>query len=107
MLKNYFRTAWRNIKGGRGYSVLNILGLAAGMAVALLIGLWVFNEYSYNRWLPNYRHVYQVRLNFVSEGKMNTQEPVSLPLAAALKKNIPGIQYVAESDWMGSHGLVV
>ena len=41
MLHNYFKTAWRSLLRNQAYSVLNILGLATGMAVALLIGLWV------------------------------------------------------------------
>jgi hypothetical protein len=40
MLVNYFKTAWRNIIRSKWYSVLNIVGLATGMAVTLLIGLW-------------------------------------------------------------------
>jgi len=47
MLAIFFKTAWRNIVHGRVYSLLNILGLATGMAVALLIGLWVHDQY---RW---------------------------------------------------------
>jgi hypothetical protein len=45
MIKNYLKTAWRNIIRTIGYSTLNVLGLAIGMAVALLIGLWVYNQY--------------------------------------------------------------
>ena len=53
MLKNYFKIAWRNIVKTRGYSALNISGLAAGMAVALLIGLWVNYRYAYDKFLPD------------------------------------------------------
>lgn len=106
MFKNYFRTAWRNIKASKGYSALNILGLAAGMAVALLIGLWVYNEYSYDRWLPGYKDLYQVKFTYTYEGQMHTQDAVSLPLSDVLRKEVPGVRYVAESDWMGFHGLV-
>jgi ABC-type antimicrobial peptide transport system permease subunit len=107
MFKNYCKTAWRTIKGSKVYSAINILGLAAGMAVALLIGLWVYNEYSYDRWLPGYQNLYQVKLNFTYEGNTHTQDPVSLPIAGILRKDIPGIRYVAESDWMDAHNLAV
>lgn len=91
------------------YSSLNIVGLAMGMAVALLIGLWVFNQYSYDRFLPEYDQLYQVEINFTDphEGT-HTQAAVSIPLADVLRNTVPGIQFVAETDWVGaeSHDLL-
>ncbi len=108
MIKNYLKIAWRNMLNNKGYSALNIVGLAAGMAVALLIALWVVNEYSYDKFLPGYKSLYQVELNFTDphEGE-HTQQAVSLPIADVLRKNYPEVKYVAESDWMGQHGLLV
>ena len=60
MLKNYWLVAWRNLVNNKVYSALNIAGLATGMAVALLIGLWVVNEFSYDKFLPNSGQIYQV-----------------------------------------------
>jgi ABC-type antimicrobial peptide transport system permease subunit len=107
MLKNYFKTAWRNIIRTIGYSSLNIFGLAIGMAVTLLIGLWVYNQYSYDKFLPEYQSVYRVQRNFDSNGDTLTFQTTSLKLADALRTQIPEIEYVAESDWTGSHGLNV
>jgi putative ABC transport system permease protein len=107
MIRNYLKIAWRNILNNKVYSGLNILGLAAGMAVALIIGLWVQFEYSFDRFLPNYGQLYQVRRNFNSNGETLTFSSTSLKLADALRNNIPEIEYVAESDWMDSHGLMV
>ena len=106
MLKNYFKTAWRNISRSKGYSALNIFGLATGMSVALIIGLWVYNEYAYDRFLPGYQQLYRVQRNFNSNGDTLTFNTTSLKLAEALRTQIPGIEYVAESDWMGAHGLM-
>jgi len=108
MIKNYLKIAWRNMLNNKGYSALNIVGLAAGMAVALLIALWVVNEYSYDKFLPDYKSLYQVELNVNDphEGE-HTQQAVSLPIADVLRKNYPEVKYVAESDWMGQHGLLV
>ena len=106
MLKNYFKTAWRNIMRSKGYSALNVFGLATGMAVALLIGLWVYNEYSYDRFLPEYQQLYRVQRNFSSNSDTLTFRTTSLKLADALRSQIPEIEYVAESDWMGYHGLL-
>lgn len=107
MFINYFKTAWRNIIKSKGYSTLNILGLATGMAVALLIGLWVYNEYSFNKSLPEYERVYQVKRNYDSNGDTLTFSTTSLRLAEALRNDIPEIENVVESDWMGQHGLMV
>ncbi len=107
MIKNYFKTAWRNLINNKIYSAINILGLAGGMAVALLIGLWVYNEYSYDRFLPEHEQVYRVKRNFDSNGDTLTFNTTSLKLAEALRTQIPEIEYVVESDWMGQHGLKV
>jgi ABC-type antimicrobial peptide transport system permease subunit len=107
MFKNYLRTAWRNIIRTIGYSTLNVLGLATGMAVALLIGLWVYYQYSYDKFLPEYASVYRVQRNFNSNGDTLTFQTTSLKLADALRNQVPEIQYVAECDWIGEHGLMV
>jgi ABC-type antimicrobial peptide transport system permease subunit len=107
MFKNYFKTAWRNITRTIGYSVLNIIGLSIGMAVALLIGLWVYDQYSFDKFLPEYRSVYRVQRNFNSNGDTLTFQTTSLKLADALHTQIPEIEYVAESDWTDNHGLIV
>ncbi|MEO8111727.1 MAG: ABC transporter permease [Ginsengibacter sp.] len=107
MFKNYFKTAWRNITRTIGYSTLNIAGLAIGMAVALLIGLWVYDQYSYDKFLPEYQSVYRVQRNYDSNGDTLTFQTTSLKLADALRTQIPEIEYVAESDWTGNHGFNV
>src|SRR5664279_153037 len=107
MFKNYFKTAWRNITRTIGYSTLNVAGLTIGMAVALLIGLWVYDQYSFDKFLPEYQLVYRVQRNFYSNGDTLTFQTTSLKLADVLRNQVPEIEYVAESDWMGSHGLTV
>jgi hypothetical protein len=49
MIKNYFKIAWRNLVRSKGYSAINIGGLAVGMAVAILIGLWIYDELTYDK----------------------------------------------------------
>ncbi len=107
MFKNYFKTAWRNILRTIGYSTLNVSGLAIGMAVALMIGLWVYDQYSYDKFLPEYQSVYRVQRNFNSNGDTLTFQTTSLKLADALRSQVPEIEYVAESDWISEHGLMV
>lgn len=60
MLKNYFTIAWRNLVKTKGYSFINIGGLALGMSVALIIGLWVNDELSFNKYHENYDQIAQV-----------------------------------------------
>jgi putative ABC transport system permease protein len=110
MFKNYLKIAWRNLTGNKVYSGLNIVGLAAGMAVALLIGLWVANEFSYDKFLPDHRQIYQVELSLTSQHDgEHTQPSLALPLTDILRKEIPGIKYVSEADYLGwmNHGLLV
>jgi len=107
MLQTYIKTAWRNIVRGKLYSALNILGLAIGMAVALLIGLWVFHQSSYDRFIPGYQQAYQVKFNLNNNGEIHTQNAVCLPLADALKKDIPEIALVAQGFGPSSNILRV
>ncbi|TEW64323.1 FtsX-like permease family protein [Mucilaginibacter phyllosphaerae] len=106
MLKTNLKIAWRNLTRNKVYSILNVMGLAVGMAVALLIGLWVSYQYAYDRFLPNYGQAYQVRRNFNSNGDTLTFSSTSLKLADALRSNYPEIAYVAETDGGRSHGLM-
>ena len=107
MIKNYFKTAWRNIIRGKGYSALNIFGLATGMAVALNIGLWVYGQYTYDKFLPGHTQLYQVERHFYGNGDTLTYGGTSLKLADALRNQIPEIAAVAETDGGGQHGLMV
>ncbi|MFB9842529.1 ABC transporter permease [Mucilaginibacter ginsenosidivorans] len=110
MFRNYLKIAWRNMLYNKGYSALNIAGLATGMAVALLIGLWVTGQYSYDRFLPDYKQLYQVEMNLTSQHNgTTTQTSIALPLVKVLREEIPGIKYVAEADNIGkmNHDLLV
>lgn len=107
MFRNYFKTAWRNLLKNKSYSAINVFGLAAGMTVTLLIGLWVNHQYSYDKFLPDHGRLYRVQRNFNSNGDTLTFRTNSLRLADALRSGYDEIEAVAESDWMGAHGLMV
>ena len=106
MLTNYFKTAWRNLINNKVYSALNILGLATGMAVALLIGLWVKDQSSYDQFLPGYQQAYQVKYNCNNNGEIITRIEVCIPLADALKKDIPEIAHTALAFGPASYGTL-
>lgn len=108
MFKSYFKIAWRNLIHNRLYSLLNILGLATGMAVALIIGLWIWYQYSYDRFLPDSQQIYKAGLKGTgSDGELYAYLVSPMPLAEALRKDVPGIRHVAMTDWIKPHGLVV
>lgn len=68
MFKNYLKIVWRNLKHNKGYSAINIGGLALGMAVALIIGLWISDELSFNKQFDNYDRVAKVMQHQASLG---------------------------------------
>jgi ABC-type antimicrobial peptide transport system permease subunit len=106
MFRNYFLTAWRNLARNKAYSALNVLGLSIGMMVALLIGLWVEYQYSFDRFLPNAKQVYQVHIRFVRNGQPGQMMATPLLLSDLLRKEIPEVKYAAHTDWLGMHDLL-
>ena len=86
MLRNYFRIALRGLLRNRFSSALNIGGLAIGMAVAILIGLWIFNETSYNKNFANYDRIAAVLQNQNLSGGVQTWWGQAMQLAPALRK---------------------
>ena len=106
MLKNYFKIAWRNLLKSKTYSFINIAGLAAGMAVAMIIGLWISDEVSANRQFKNYNSVYQVMMHQTFDGHRGTQTALPYPIGEELKAKYPDLKGVAMCDWGQNHSLV-
>ncbi len=93
MLKNYFRTAWRNLIGGKSFSIINIAGLTLGMAAAMLILLWLQHEVSFDKFHVNKDRLYQVYgLTSNTDGKPKAIPVTSQPLGPALKQNYPEVE---------------
>ncbi|AEI48385.1 ABC transporter permease [Runella slithyformis] len=87
MLRNYFKIAFRNLVKNKVYSFLNIAGLSAGMAVAILIGLWMWDEVSFNKYHQNYDRIVQVMQHVTNNGEVQTWPNTPLPLAEELRKS--------------------
>ncbi|HEY5823702.1 MAG TPA: permease prefix domain 2-containing transporter, partial [Cyclobacteriaceae bacterium] len=85
MLQNYFITTLRMLRRNKSYSFINILGLAIGIASALLITLWVEDEYTSNYFFPNHENIYQVKKNSTFNNVINTDEELCMPAYQALK----------------------
>lgn len=87
MFKSYFKTAFRNLMKDKSHSFINISGLSIGMAVALLIGLWIHDEVSYDKHFKHYDRIAQVIQNVTNNGEVETWFNVPYPLAAELRKH--------------------
>lgn len=89
MLKNHLKIAWRYIRSQKGYSFINIAGLALGLASFILIGLWVADELSFDRFHENKDRIFRV-LNKVSSGDLIPSPTYAL--APALKEEYPEVE---------------
>ncbi len=87
MIKNYFKVAWRSLVRSKGYSSINIGGLAVGMSVAILIGLWIYEEFSFNKYFSNYDRIAQVMQNQTYNGEVQTWRGQAMQLAPELRNS--------------------
>jgi len=106
MLKNYIKTALRNLIRNRVTSSINIGGLAIGMAVAMLIGLWIWDEVSYDKSFPNHDRIAQVMQNQWLNNHTETWNSEAFPMGDALRKGYGGnFKHVIMSGWTYEHLL--
>ncbi|HKZ36386.1 MAG TPA: FtsX-like permease family protein, partial [Chryseolinea sp.] len=89
MYKSYFKIGWRNLLKNKSYSVINIGGLAIGMTVAMFIGLWCYDELSFNKYHKNYDDIAQVWSGGTDPETSETEGSVYVeyPLGSVLKNN--------------------
>jgi putative ABC transport system permease protein len=108
MIKNYLKVAWRNLIKNKWYSAINVVGLATGMAVALLIGLWIYDELSYDKSHKNYDRLAQIMTTQTFNGNTGTGQAVSVPLGIELRtKYTSDFKYVSLASWNFEHVLQV
>lgn len=105
MLKNYFKIAFRNLIKQKGYSFINIAGLATGITCSILILLWVFDETSFDKIHPKGDRLCQVWINAYFDGKINSWTSVPLPTYEAMKTAHNSIKRSLVTDWGGDHLL--
>lgn len=99
MLKTYLKTAFRNIWKAKGYSFLNITGLAIGIACAGIIFLWVEDELSYNNYFANKENIYKIKNRQTYDNNTFVFDATPGLLAQSIKAEIPGIKNTARSTW--------
>ncbi len=107
MLKNYFKIAWRNLLKSKVYSAINILGLSIGMAVALIIALWIWDELSYDHYHTNHQQLAQVMTTQTFNGHTGTGPAVSMPLGNELRSKYSDFKKVSMASWNFGHILAV
>lgn len=101
MIINYLKIALRNIRRYKGFSFINIAGLAIGLACCLLITIWVLDEWSYDRFHENAPNLYRVEETQHYTGRDYYVTVTPYPLAPALKEGIPEIQDATRVVWAG------
>lgn len=87
MLKNYIKIAWRSLTRNRFSSLINIGGLSLGMAVALLIGIWVYDEFTFDHYHQKHDRLVQVIQHQTVNGELITGRSVPIPLGYQLRKD--------------------
>lgn len=108
MIKSYFKIALRNLLKNKGYTFINVAGLASGMAVALLIGLWVWDELTYNQYHKNYDRLAQVWQHNVYNGVKGSQVSNPYLMAEEIRNNFGSdFKYVLQSTWNFGRVLTV
>lgn len=106
MIKSYFKIAWRNLLRNKGYSFINISGLALGMAVSILIGLWLNDELTFNIYHRNYERIAQVMQHNISNGKISSGVAVPPTMAEGIREVYSSdFKYVLQSSWNFDHTL--
>ncbi len=106
MIKNYIVVAIRNMRKNKAHTFINMAGLSVGMAVATLIGLWIWNELSFNKYHQNYDCIAQVMMNQDFNGNILTGSAIPIPLYAEMRKSYgSNFKHMAMASWTSPHVL--
>lgn len=102
MLTNYFKTAFRSLLKNKGFSIINILGLGAGIASFVLIALYVYHEASFDRFHAKADRIYRIVEDLRTENEILYQGVSSPPMGPAMQRYFPEIEaYVRYTGWSG------
>ena len=99
MLQNFLKVAWRNLFRGKGFSFINISGLAVGMASALLILIWVQNELSYDRFYTHSNRLYQLWRNGKDNTGLLSFSTIPQIVAPTMKQDYPEVERATRVFW--------
>jgi ABC-type antimicrobial peptide transport system permease subunit len=104
MLRNYITIAWRNLAKNRAFSATNMGGLTVGMAVSMLIGLWVYDELTFNTYHAHYDRIARVYRQETWHGETGVGTSMQLPVGTELRSAYQGdFTRVVTSSWTQKH----
>ena len=99
MFTNYLKVAFRNLWKNKGFSFINITGLAVGMASAILILLWIQNEVSYDDFHEKRARIYEVWNRAEFSGELHCWNSTPRVLAGAMQRDFPEVEHTCRVDW--------
>lgn len=103
MLKNYFKIAFRNLARNKAFSFINILGLAIGMASAILILLWIQNEVSFDQFHKNKDRIYEAWNRAEFSGKLQCWNTTPKVLARTMERDLPEVEQAVRVNWPSNY----
>ena len=92
MIKNYLKTAWRNLRKNKLYSSINIFGLAVGLAACLLIGVYISHELSYDSFNKKAKNIVRVTMEYNKAGTVNTTATTGTKVGPQFKRTFPAVE---------------
>ncbi|AEM70315.1 protein of unknown function DUF214 [Allomuricauda ruestringensis DSM 13258] len=106
MFKNYLKIAWRNLTKNKAYTIINVGGLALGMAVALIIGLWITDELSHNNYFAHKNQIAQIYQSQTVNGETGTGPAIPRPLEKAFRDGyMDNFKHLVMCSWNTSQYL--
>jgi ABC-type antimicrobial peptide transport system permease subunit len=107
MLKNFFKIAFRNLWKNKGFSFINITGLAIGMASAMLLLLWIYDEVSFDRFHTKKDRIYEAWNRAEFSGEMHSWNTTPKVLARTLEHDFPEVEVAVRVNWPSNYLFTV
>src|SRR6266487_1702670 len=99
MIKNFFKVSLRSLLRNKAFSIINISGLAVGMASAILILLWIQNEVSYDQFHINKDRIYEVWNRASHNNKVECWSVTPKVLSKTMQKDFPEVEHTTRINW--------
>src|SRR3569833_1412162 len=91
MIRNYIKTAWRNLAKNKVFSFINVFGLAIGLACCMFIASYLYSELSYDTYPANYKQLYRIGLNALGNGSTTDFPSVDVAVGQGIKNAYPEV----------------
>jgi len=106
MFRNYFKVSIRTLLANKGYSFINVGGLAMGMTISMLIGLWIYDEVSFDKYYENYDRIVRIMQHQTQDGLTFSQINIPMPLGNALRnEHGSDFTHLSLTSWTSDHIL--